>query len=283
MNQKVKDPNRGSLVSRILIYAALIFMSLFTLYPLVYVIAAAFTPGDSIGNMSIIPLADGVTLEHFTYLFTKTNYFKWFKNTLIIAAGTAITTVVVCSLAAYIFSRYNFRARKTLLTSFLVLQVFPSFVGMIAIYIILWRLGGLNTLWGMILVYTAGNIPYNTWLVKNYIDATPKAIDEAAKIDGANPFQLFWSVTVPSVKPIITFLGLTSFAGPWMDFIFPKMVLRANEMQTLALGLYAFVTDKKSYYTTFAAGAILVMIPFIIFFTLGQDKIISSLSGGVKE
>lgn len=107
MNQKVKDPNRGSLASRILIYTALIFMSLFTLYPLVYVIAAAFTPGDSIGNMSIIPLADGFTLEHFTYLFTQTNYFKWFKNTLIIAAGTALTTVVVCSLSAYIFSRYT--------------------------------------------------------------------------------------------------------------------------------------------------------------------------------
>ncbi len=275
--------NYESSISKSIIYFVLIFVSLFTIYPIVYVIAAAFTPGNSIGNMGIIPFSNGFTMEHFTYLFTQTNYVLWFRNTLIIAIGTALTTVITCSFAAYVFSQIAFRGRKFLLTSFLVLQVFPSFVGMIAIYVILWRINGLNTLWGMVLVYTAANIPYSTWLVKNYIDAIPGAINEAARIDGANPFQLFFRVTLPSVKPIATFLGLTSFAGPWMDFIFPKMVLRSNEMQTLALGLYSYVTDKKAYYTTFAAGAILIMIPFIIFFTLGQKKIISSLSGAVKE
>lgn len=271
------------LPSTVAVYIVLVLISLFVLYPLVYVIAAAFTPGDAIENVGVVPFENGFTLEHFSFLIKETDYLLWFKNTLIIAVGTAVLTILVCSMSAYIFSRIKFPGRKHMLISFLVLQVFPSFVGMIAMYVILWRIGGLNTLWGMILIYTAGNIPYNTWMVKNYIDTTPKALDEAARIDGANTFQLFFRVTLPTIKPIITFLAITTFAGPWMDFIFPQMVLRSSNKQTLALGLYTFVTDKKMAYTTFAAGALLVAIPFVICFCAGQKKIIESMSGAVKE
>ena len=265
------------------IYLFLVLMALFVLYPIVYVVVAAFTPGNSISGVGVVPFENGFTLSHFKFLFEQTDYLRWFWNTFLIAIGTSLMTVVVCTLSAYLFSRVPFPGRKTMLVSFLVLQVFPSFVGMIAMYVILWRIGGLDTLWGMILIYTAGNVPYNTWLVKNYIDASPKSVDEAAKIDGANSFQLFAHVTVPSIKPILTFLTITTFAAPWMDYIFPKMVLRSSEKQTLALGLYSFVTDKKDLYTTFAGGALLVAIPFVIFFCMGQKQIISSLSGAVKE
>lgn len=269
--------------STIAIYVVLVLISLFVLYPLVYVVVAAFTPGNSISGVGVIPFENGFTLEHFKYLFEQTDYLRWFANTFIIAVGTALMTVVVCTMSAYLFSRVRFPGRKTMLVTFLVLQVFPSFVGMIAMYVILWRIGGLDTLWGMVLIYTAGNVPYNTWLVKNYIDASPLAVDEAARIDGANTFQLFRHVTIPTIRPILTFLTITTFAGPWMDYIFPKMALRSSEMQTLALGLYSFVTDKKDLYTTFAGGALLVAIPFVIFFCIGQKQIISSLSGAVKE
>lgn len=271
------------LPSTIIVNIILVIISLFVLYPLVYVVAAAFTPGDSIAGVTPIPFENGFTVEHFAYLLKETDYLLWFRNTFVIAVGTALMTVIVCSLSAYVFSRFRFPCRKTLLISFLILQVFPSFVGMIAMYVILWRINGLDTLWGMILIYTAGNIPYNTWMVKNYIDASPRAIDEAARIDGANSFQLFTRITLPTIKPILTFLTISTFAGPWMDYIFPKMALRSSKMQTLALGLYSLVSDKKQYYTSFSAGALIVAIPFIIFFCLGQKQIISSMSGAVKE
>ncbi len=168
--------------------------------------------------------------------------------------------------------------------SLLILQIFPSFVGMIAIYVIILRMGGMDTLWGLILVYVAGNIPYNTWMVKSYLDSIPKSYDEAARIDGASNFRIFRSIILPQAKPIISFLAITSFTAPWMDFIFPKMVLRSSDKQTLALGLFSFVTDKKNDFTNFAAGALLVAIPFIIFFVLSQKMMITSLGGaGVKE
>lgn len=150
----------------VVLHVILTLVSLFVLYPIVYVIAAAFSPGQSIGNLSVVPFGNGVTMEHFEFLLKETLYLTWFKNSFLISAGTAILTVVVCSLSAYLFSRVKFTGRKFLLTSFLVLQVFPSFVGMIALYVILWRMNGLDTLWGMVLIYTAANIPYNTWMIE---------------------------------------------------------------------------------------------------------------------
>ena len=168
--------------------------------------------------------------------------------------------------------------------SLLILQIFPSFVGMVAIYVILYRIGGLDTLWGLVLVYTAGNIPYNTWMVKNYMDTISKNLDEAARIDGASHFRVFTTITLPVARPIITFLGITSFTAPWMDYIFPKMVLRSVEKQTLALGLFSFVSDKKNEFTTFSAGALIVAIPFVIFFLITQKTLITSFgSAAVKE
>ena len=96
---------------------------------------------------------------------------------------------------------------------------------MVAIYVILLRLGGLDTLWGMVLIYTAGNVPYNTWLVKSYVDSIPRTLDEAAKIDGASNARTFFQIVLPLTKPIITFLAISSFTGPWMEYIFAKLVL----------------------------------------------------------
>ncbi len=267
-----------------IIFIFLAITTIFVIYPLVYAVSAAFSPGSSISSLNIVPFADGFTLEHFKHIFNDTDYKRWFLNTLFIAGSTSIGTVFVSSLGAYVFSRFRFTFRKSMMMAMLVLQIFPSFVGMIAIYVILLRIGGLDQLWGLVLVYLAGNIPYNIWLVKSYMDTISKNIDEAARIDGASHFKIFTSIIFPITRPIIIFLAVTSFTGPWMDFIFPKMILRSSEKQTLALGLFSFVTDKKNEFTNFAAGAILVAIPFIIFFIVTQKMLVNSLGGSaVKE
>lgn len=264
--------------------AIFIIIAVFVLYPLVYVVSAAFSPGTGIASVNIVPFGDGFTIKHFQRLFTETLYGTWFLNTLYIAVSTSILTVLITSLAAYVYSRFNFGFKKPLLMSYLILQIFPSFVGMVAIYVILLRINGLDTLWGLVLVYVAGNLPYNTWLVKNYMDTVSRNLDEAARIDGAGHFTIFTTIMLPIAKPIISFLAITSFTAPWMDYIFPRMVLRSVEKQTLALGLFGFVTDKKNEFTTFAAGSLIVAIPFIIFFLVSQKLMITSFSGAaVKE
>ncbi len=282
MNQKGSKATR--VVNLTIIFIILTIISLAVLYPLVYVVSAAFSPGSSIASLNILPFKDGVTTKHFTHLFTNTKYLTWFKNTLLIAVSTSVCTIFVSSLGAYVFSRFRFTLKKQLMLTMLILQIFPSFVGMIAIYVILLRIGGLDTLWGLVLVYLAGNIPYNTWMVKSYLDTISRSLDESARIDGANHLRIFSTIIMPIAKPIIIFLGISSFTAPWMDFIFPKMVLRSADKQTLALGLFSFVTDKKNEFTTFAAGAVLIAIPFIIFFVITQKAMVTSLGGAaVKE
>lgn len=262
----------------------LLLISAWVIYPLVYVVAGAFAPGSSIASLSIVPFSDGFTLAHFQYLFERTDYLKWFGNTFYVSAMTTIATVAVSALSAYVFSRFQFKLKKTMLMTMLVLQIFPSTVGMVAMYVILLRLNALDTLWGLVLIYVAGNIPYNTWMVKSYVDTIPKSLDEAARIDGASHFHIFRKIVMPVAKPILVFLAISSFSAPWMDFIFPKMVLRSSNKMTLALGLFSFVTEKKNDFTIFAAGSLLIAIPFIIFFVFSQDLMVRSLGGAaVKE
>ena len=274
----------GKIFTSVLVWVFLIGTSLFVVYPLVYVAAAAFSPQQNIASMSIIPFGNGVTMKNFIYLFQKTDFPLWFRNTLIVAVATTVSTVFICALSAYVFSRFRFVFKKSLMMSLLILQIFPSFVGMVAIYVILLRIGGLNTLWGLVLVYLAGNIPYNTWMVKSYMDTVSKSLDEAARIDGAGHFQIFAKVILPVSRPIIVLLTITSFIAPWMDFIFPKLVLRSSNVQTIAQGLFGFVTEKKNMFATFSAGSLIIAIPFIIYFIVTQKTLITSLSGAaVKE
>lgn len=274
----------GKIFTSVLVWVFLIGTSLFVGYPLVYVAAAAFSPQQNIASLSIIPFGNGVTIKNFIYLFQKTDFPLWFRNTLIVAVATTVSTVFICALSAYVFSRFRFVFKKSLMMSLLILQIFPSFVGMVAIYVILLRIGGLNTLWGLVLVYLAGNIPYNTWMVKSYMDTVSKSLDEAARIDGAGHFQIFAKVILPVSRPIIVLLTITSFIAPWMDFIFPKLVLRSSNVQTIAQGLFGFVTEKKNMFATFSAGSLIIAIPFIIYFIVTQKTLITSLSGAaVKE
>ena len=274
----------GKIFTSVLVWVFLIGTSLFVVYPLVYVAAAAFSPQQNIASLRIIPFGNGVTIKNFIYLFQKTDFPLWFRNTLIVAVATTVSTVFICALSAYVFSRFRFVFKKSLMMSLLILQIFPSFVGMVAIYVILLRIGGLNTLWGLVLVYLAGNIPYNTWMVKSYMDTVSKSLDEAARIDGAGHFQIFAKVILPVSRPIIVLLTITSFIAPWMDFIFPKLVLRSSNVQTIAQGLFGFVTEKKNMFATFSAGSLIIAIPFIIYFIVTQKTLITSLSGAaVKE
>ena len=255
------------------------------LYPIVYTVSVAFSPGYSYAGADLMPFSEGFTLEQYYTLFGD-NFVQWVTNTLIIAICVMIATVICCSLAAYVFSRFRFMFKKGMMMAMLILQIFPSFVGMKAMYVITMRIGAYNELWGLILVYVAGNIPYNTWLIKSYLDTIPKSLDEAARIDGANHMTIFFRVILPMAKPMIIFLAITSFTGPWMDYIFPKMIL-SDDKFTLAIGLMKYVAQGAGTvdrFNTFAAGALLVAVPLIIMFIITQKSMVTGLgAGAVKE
>ncbi|HKL86189.1 MAG TPA: sugar ABC transporter permease [Treponemataceae bacterium] len=294
-----KQHSRSStVVVTVFLYIILAITVLIVVYPVAFTIGAAFTETNSLASTSIVPWPSKPSLYQFQRLLTPsseivkgttnvrgTNYLVWYRNTLKIAILNTLVTLIICVTSGYIFSRFKFKFRKPLMASMIVLQMFPSFIGMIATYVILWRINGLNTHWGLVLVYATGSIPFSSWLMKGYFDTVSRNIDEAARVDGASPLTTYVRILVPMAKPMIMFLALTSFTGPWMDFIFPRLILRSDNKKTLALGLFELINGRANdNFTMFAAGALLVAIPFAILFMAGQKLMLQSLAGdGVKE
>ncbi len=269
----------------IVLYFFLVLVVVLVIYPLLFTVSSAFSKGDALAGLGAYPFPQQFSLRQFDRLFHDTKYVNWYLNTLKIAAVNSVLSVCITTVSAYIFSRFRFKAKKPMLMGMLILQMFPSFAGMIALYVLVWRLGLLDSHLGLILVYAAGQIPYNTWLIKGYLDTVPRSLDEAARVDGAGYFRTFLKIILPIARPMVTFLAVTSFTGPWMDFILPRLLIKSDTQKTLAIGLFDMINGKeRTNFTMFAAGAVLVAVPFMILFAINQQYMTQVLaSGAVKE
>lgn len=264
------------------VYALLIFMALLVLTPIVWIIGASFNPMSSLLSATAFP--ENPTVLHYVKLIKETKFVYWYANTLKIALINMAISVVLTSMTSYVFSRFRFKGKRAGLLSILILQMFPSFMGMMATYNILWQLNLLDTHFGLILTYAAGQVPYNTWLVKGYLSNIPRSLDEAAKLDGASNLRIFTQIVLPLMKPILIFVALSQFITPWMDFIFPRMILSSPEKKTLAIGLYDMINaNTNNNFTTFAAGAILVAVPIIILYVCLQKYLIQGVTAGANK
>ncbi|MCX8130375.1 MAG: sugar ABC transporter permease [Clostridia bacterium] len=278
----MKKQTFGKGVMRVIINVILVVAAIASLYPILWIVMSSFNPGTSLFSSTIFP--SSLTLSHYVDLFTKNAFGTWYINTFKIAVFTTILSVFFITITAYALSQFRFKGRRFGLLSMLVLQMFPGFMSMVAIYLLLLQLELLDTHLGLILVYAGGSIPGGAWIVKGYLDGIPRSMAEAARIDGANNFQIFAKVMMPLSVPIITFISLTSFTGPWMDFIFSRLVLRSDEKITLAIGLFGMVSDRMhTDFTTFAAGAVLVAAPITILYTALQKFIIHGLTEGASK
>ena len=272
----------GDVVSTVLVYAMLIIMAFVVLIPIVWIVGASFNEQSSLLSATAFP--ENPTASHYVELIKETKFLNWYANTLKIAVVNMVISVVITSLTAYVFSRFKFKGKKSGLLSILILQMFPSFMGMMATYNILWQLNLLNTHFGLILTYAAGQIPYNTWLVKGYLSSIPRSLDDAARLDGASNLRIFGQIILPLMKPILIFVALNQFISPWMDFIFPRMILSSPEKKTLAIGLYDLInSNTNNNFTTFAAGAVLVAVPITILYVCLQKYLIQGVAAGANK
>lgn len=278
------SPKRKSQIEVALIYLFLLIMFIIIGYPLFWAIMMSLNPGTNMLVTDLFP--SNPTLEHYKWLFTnpRSDYLIWYKNSLYVAIVNSVGSVIITSLIAYAFSRYKFIGRKYGLYMFLLLQMFPALMGMVAIYILLNTIGLTDSLYGLMIIYLGGQIPFNAWLVKGYFDTIPKEIDESARIDGAGHLRVFWEIMLPLASPILAVVALFNFMAPFMDFLLPRIVLTSPKNFTLALGLFNFINDQFSTnFTRFAAGSILIAIPIAIVFLSLQRYLITGLTeGGTK-
>jgi arabinogalactan oligomer/maltooligosaccharide transport system permease protein len=278
---KIKAYQVAKAASTFLIYLELVLVAVIVLYPLVWVVGSSLNPLNGISRSSMIP--EHPTLDNYIRLFQKTHYGTWYLNTLYVAVITTIFSIVIHTMSAFVFARFRFKGRKMGLLLVMILQMFPSFMGLTALYMVALNFGMLNNLNMLVIVYVAGGIPQNIWLVRGFMLNIPKSMDEAASIDGVTKLQLFFKIILPLSMPIIFFIAVTSFMGPWMDYMLPRYLINQTEKRTLAIGLFDLISGNNSDFTAFCAGSVLVAIPITILYMVFQRFLLEGLMAGANK
>ena len=274
--------------SNIAVHIILAILAAVWVFPVLWVVMTSFRGERGSYVSTFFPQT--LTIDNYTRLFTDTtilNFPQMFTNTLIISIFSCILSAFFVLSAAYCLSRLRFKMRRPFMNMAMILGLFPGFMSMIAVYFILKAVGlteGSLIRLALILCYSGG-AALGFQIAKGFFDTTPFAIDEAAMIDGCTRWQVFTRITLPLSKPLIVYTVLTAFMGPWVDFIFAKVICRANADQyTVAIGLWRMLEKEyiDSWYTSFAAGAVLISIPIALLFLKLQKYYVDGMSGAVK-
>lgn len=263
--------------SRVLIWITIILV----MFPVVWIVMSSFSAGDSFFLSSLFP--EKFSIEHYVTLFTETDFTIWVMNSLKFCFIVAIIQLALTSLAAYAFARLRFVGRKYGLMSLLVLQVFPNSMAVAGYYILIYKFGLVDSSMALIFALAGGNA-YNIWLLKSYIDGLPIELDEAAMVDGAHQFQVFYRIIIPLAMPQMAVIFLFSFIATYSEYVITSIFLQTPGKMTLALGLQSFISDQfAAHWTLFSAAAVVSSLPIMIVFMCLQKFIQNGLvAGGVK-
>ena len=266
------------------------------LFPVVYIVSSSFNTNNSLQSAQVIP--SHVTLHNFGNLLHNTvkgntgakqdaPYPHWFLNSMLISLLTAIATTVLGALAAYAFSRFRFRGRRGGMMGLLLIQMFPQFVAVAAIYLIVLNVGevfpqiGLDKLAAVVIVYLGGAMGVQAWLMKGFFDTIPTELDASAKVDGATAAQIFWGVVLPLAAPVLAVVALISFVFTLNEFVIASAILQTTSHKTLPVGMQLFISGSyDKVWGPFAAGALLAALPVAILFMFLQRWIVSGLTAG---
>lgn len=276
-------------ITNSIVHVVLAILSFIWVLPIFFVILTSFRAESGSYKTYIWP--KGFTLDNYINLFVERgqlHYTKWFMNTLIVAIFSCLISAFFVLCVSYCMSRLRFKMRKPFMNIALILGMFPGFMSMFAVYYILKGLGflesGVMKMIALVLVYSGGS-GLGFYIAKGFFDTIPKTIDEAAYIDGATKWDTFIKITIPLSKPIIVHTLLTAFMGPWVDYIFAKVIMGTEtDYYTIAIGLWSMLEKEyiEYYYTQFYAGCVLISIPIAILFLLTQKCYTESVAGAVK-
>ncbi len=268
------------------VYVLLGVLAVIWLLPVFFLVIHSFREEPGAAIRYLFPKS--YTLENYTRLFTETELFnfpRWYANTLLVSVLSCVISTAYVLMISYAFSRLRFRARGPMMKAGLVLNMFPGFMSMIAVYFILKAVGLTQSLAALVLVYSASSA-LTYYVAKGFFDTIPRALDEAAHIDGASRSMIFWRITLPLSKPIIVYTVLMSFMAPWMDYIFASVIMKDNyDSYTVALGLFQMISRENlyEYFTLFCAGSVLVAVPISLLFLFLQRYYVEGITGGAVK
>ena len=288
-DNKIRKKGLGAKASRRItngiIYALLIIITVVWLFPFVGIVLESFKTETKMQTAYLFPKEFG--FDHYVRLFKETDFLKWFKNTAIMGIATAFFQTIFILSMSYVLSRLRFKGRKGLMNAMLILGMFPGFLTMILIYKVFAEAGltgGMAPV-GLIIVYCASS-GMGYYVSKGFFDTIPKSLDEAARVDGATRFQVFYKVIMPLSKPIVIYTILMGFMAPWGDFMLASYLIHENSAgMNVAVGMYEWLsrTNLNTYYTMFCAAGVIVAIPVVTVFLLLQKYYVEGVTGGAVK
>ncbi len=288
LNNNKNKYKLGATMGNTAVHALLAVLAAVWVFPIAWIVMTSFRGEKGSYISTFFPKT--YTTANYARLFNDTNILnfpKMFTNTFVIAIFSCIISTFFVLSVAYVMSRLRFKLRKPFMNLAMILGLFPGFMSMVAVYYILKALGlseGSMIRIALILVYSGG-AGLGFYITKGFFDTVPRTLDEAAYLDGCTKWQVFTKITLPISKPIIVYTILQAFLGPWLDFVFARVIVRANsDYYTVAIGLWRMLEKEyiDNWYTSFAAGAVLISIPIAILFIYLQRFYAESMSGAVK-
>ncbi|MBQ2604121.1 MAG: sugar ABC transporter permease [Acutalibacteraceae bacterium] len=282
----IKSYRLSRLISDIVIYVILAVLGIIWVSPLVWLLLHSFRAEGGVTVPYVFPKQ--YTLANYKALFTDTSVFdypRWFLNTFVVAVFSCIISTLSVLMVSYAFSRLRFKSRKMFINIGMILGMFPGFMTMMALYYLLKAMNLTQTLPALVICYSSG-AGLGFAISKGFFDTIPRALDEAATIDGATRNQIFWKIILPMSKPIIVYTVLTSFIGPWCDFILVRIIMGdKRDNYTVAMGLQKMTNQeyKQEHFKKFLSGSVIVAIPITVLFLKMQNYYVEGVTaGGVK-
>ena len=276
---------RREFLPTLLHHALLAVLSAIWLIPILWLVLTSFGVDEGPNISTFFP--EAYTLEHYRALLfspgSVSNFPQWFLNTLIVAIFVCVISTAFVLMTAYAMSFLRFRGRRAMMHGAIILNLFPGFLGMIAVYFILREVGLTNSLPGLILVYSAGS-GLDYLIAKGFFDTVSRSLREAAYLEGANEWTVFRRIILPLSKPIVVYTVISSFLYPWMDFVYASIIMSSGVAadKTVSLGLFSMVdkVNRNRYFAQFCAGGVLVSIPISVLFVIMQRFYVEGVTGG---
>ena len=246
------------------------------LVPVAWIVDVAVSPGNILGGR----MGDAFTLEHFERVLGGSQFWTWTRNSLVVAVGTTIVGLALAIPAGYAYSRYDFAGRKGSMFAFMLVQMFPGIIILVPYFMVMKTLGLLNTSIGLIIVYSVTALPLCVWMLKGFFDTVPRALEEAALLDGCGQLEVFFRIVLPLSLPAVGMTALFSFIAAWNEFLLALVFNTSNDRYTLPVGLSSMIPANGQLWGDFAAASIIVSIPVVVLFMLFQRSLIQGLSAG---
>jgi arabinogalactan oligomer / maltooligosaccharide transport system permease protein len=264
-------------------HTLLVVIVLATIYPILQIFSISLRPSNALYSTSLELIPENASFESYRVMIFEKPFWTWMRNSLLVAFATAIFGVTLASTSAYALSRFQLRGKNTMLFGILTTQMFPATMLLLPLYLLMRNLSLVNTLFGVILAYTATALPFCTWTMKGYYDTIPRSLEEAGLVDGLSELGAFWRITLPLAAPALVITFLFSFLAGYAEFIVARTLLVSKQLYTLPLGLESLASTFQTEWANYAAGSLLVAIPVVVLFLALSRYLVEGLTlGGVK-